>query len=79
MANACSKLGTIKWYDRERKFGFIIPAERKSNEEVFLHWGALEASGVRPERLQRGMQVYYADEAPPRPGDNPQVTHLKLA
>lgn len=34
-------LGTVRWFDPERRFGFINP-DRDEQADVFLHWSALK-------------------------------------
>ncbi len=36
--------GTVKWFDAKKGFGFI---GRKSGEDVFVHFSAIEGEGYR--------------------------------
>ena len=54
-------LGTVKFYDPMRGFGFVVPDEGGS--EVFVHMSVLARSGL--EDLQPGQRVsVWAEEAP---------------
>ena len=54
-------LGTVKFYDPVRGFGFVVPDEGGS--EVFVHMSVLARSGL--EDLQPGQRVsVWAEEAP---------------
>jgi CspA family cold shock protein len=50
--------GTIKFFNDEKGFGFIVPAE--GGKEVFVHKTATNA------RLQEGDEVQYEVEEGPR-------------
>ena len=47
-------VGTVKWYDCKKGFGFIIDP---SGEDVLAHFSAIEGEGFR--RLFDGEQVEY--------------------
>ena len=55
--------GRIKWYDPERRFGFVIPL--LGGEDVFLHHS--EASAIA-ERLQPNVQVIFTPKRNGRKG-----------
>jgi CspA family cold shock protein len=46
-------VGTVKWYNPEKGFGFIAP--QVGGKDVFVHVTALERAGLRP--LQEGQLV----------------------
>ena len=47
--------GTVKWFDREKGYGFIGPDE--GGEDLFVHYSAIEGSGHRS--LEEGERVCY--------------------
>jgi cold shock CspA family protein len=46
-------LGTVKWYNTTKGFGFVMP--EAGNEEVFLHRSILERAGLT--ELEEGTRV----------------------
>lgn len=47
--------GTVKWFNAEKGFGFI--AVEGSNEDVFVHYTAIDAAGFRS--LEEGQKVEF--------------------
>lgn len=47
--------GTVKWFNAEKGFGFI--AVDGGNEDVFVHYSAIESSGFRS--LDEGQAVEF--------------------
>ena len=47
--------GTVKWFNAEKGFGFI--AVDGGNEDVFVHYSAIESSGFRT--LDEGQPVEF--------------------
>ena len=47
--------GTVKWFNAEKRYGFI--AVDGSNDDVFVHYSAIEASGFR--LLEEGQKVEF--------------------
>ncbi|MEL4357580.1 MULTISPECIES: cold-shock protein [unclassified Luteococcus] len=47
--------GTVKWFNAEKGFGFI--AVDGANEDVFVHYSAIESSGFRS--LDEGQAVEF--------------------
>ena len=37
-------VGTVKWFNAEKGFGFIAP---ESGEDVFVHFSAIQSAGYR--------------------------------
>ena len=37
--------GTVKWFNAEKGFGFIAPAD--GSDDVFVHYSEIQGSGVR--------------------------------
>jgi CspA family cold shock protein len=54
-------LGTVKWFDPERGYGFIA---QEDGEEVFVHLTGIIAAGEK--KLQEGQPVEYEVEHTPR-------------
>lgn len=46
--------GTVKWFDSEKGFGFIVTEEGK---DLFVHYSAINASGHKT--LVEGQNVNY--------------------
>jgi CspA family cold shock protein len=47
--------GTVKWFNQEKGYGFIIPDE--GGEDLFVHYSAIAGSGFRS--LEEGEKVSY--------------------
>ena len=56
LANAVDMMGTVKWYNPTKGFGFISPAD--GGKDVFVHATALERAGMQP--LADGQSVRMA-------------------
>jgi CspA family cold shock protein len=50
--------GTVKWFNADKGYGFITPAE--GGDEVFVHFSAITAEGYRS--LNEGAKVEYEVE-----------------
>jgi CspA family cold shock protein len=48
-------LGTVKWFNPDKGFGFIAPDD--GNADVFVHYSAIETSGYRS--LEENQKVEY--------------------
>jgi CspA family cold shock protein len=48
-------LGTVKWFNAQKGFGFIQPAD--GGKDVFVHISAVERAGLPP--LQEGQKVRF--------------------
>lgn len=49
------KLGTVKWFDPEKGFGFI---EVEGEDDVFVHHSAIKENGPR-KSLDQGQSVQF--------------------
>jgi CspA family cold shock protein len=47
-------IGTVKWFNADKGYGFIAPAE---GEDVFVHFSAIQMSGYRA--LEEGQVVEF--------------------
>lgn len=48
-------IGTVKWFNAEKGFGFITPDD--GTQDVFAHYSAIEAKGYRT--LEEGQRVEF--------------------
>jgi CspA family cold shock protein len=46
-------LGTVKWFNAEKGYGFITVDE--SGDDIFVHWSAIQLDGFRA--LEEGQRV----------------------
>ena len=67
-------IGTVKWFNNVKGFGFIQPQE--GGKDVFVHISAVERSGLRG--LAEGQKVSYEIQADRRTGKE-AATNLKIA
>jgi len=49
------ELGTVKWFNGSKGFGFI---ERDAGEDVFVHYTAIQGDGYR--NLEEGQRVEFS-------------------
>lgn len=57
-------IGTVKWFNAQKGFGFIQPEE--GGADVFVHISAVEKSGMRT--LNEGQKVSYEIQNDPKKG-----------
>ncbi|MBX2833654.1 MAG: cold-shock protein [Micavibrio sp.] len=50
-----SQTGTVKWFNPEKGFGFIVPEE--GGQDVFVHISAVQAAGMNT--LNEGQKVSF--------------------
>ncbi|MDF2867940.1 MAG: cspC [Gammaproteobacteria bacterium] len=48
------EIGTVKWFNNDKGFGFI---QREQGEDVFVHFRAIKVEGYRS--LQEGQRVEF--------------------
>lgn len=65
--------GKVKFFDKERGFGFVTPD--LGGRDVFVHVSAVQRAGV--PHLDEGMPISYAVEDDTR-GRGPQAINLQL-
>lgn len=63
------KIGTVKWFNSEKGFGFIEVAGEK---DVFVHYTAIQGNAGR-KNLEEGEQVQFDVENGPK---GPQATNV---
>jgi cold shock CspA family protein len=69
--------GYVKWYDEERKFGFIVDSE--TGKDVFLHWRCVKKCKLRAIDLPEESHVKFASRPPTQDGHyRDEVTELVL-
>ena len=66
--------GTVKWYNDQKGYGFIQPAD--GGKDVFVHATAVERSGLRG--LSEGQKVTYELQTDRRTGKTSAV-NLRVA
>jgi len=59
--SAMSKVGTVKWFNATKGYGFIAQDE---GEDVFVHYSAIQSSGYK--ELREGQRVQYDIDNDPR-------------
>lgn len=48
-------IGTVKWFDRKKGYGFITPED--GSKDAFVHISAVERAGL--DELREGQRVEY--------------------
>ena len=61
--------GTVKWFNAEKGYGFI--AVDGSNDDVFVHYSAIDAAGFRS--LEEGQKVEFEITQGPK---GPQASNI---
>ena len=64
------QIGKVKFFDKERGFGFVTPEE--GGRDVFVHISAVERAGL--STLREGQKVAYETET----GRNGKVAAINL-
>jgi len=54
MNNPTKSVGTVKWFDQKKSFGFII---NESGEDVMVYYTAIQMDGYKT--LKEGQQVEF--------------------
>jgi CspA family cold shock protein len=63
-------IGTVKWFDEAKGFGFIAPED--GSQDVFVHYSSIQGDGFRT--LAEGQKVEYNSKIGPK---GPQATTVK--
>lgn len=58
--------GVVRWFDRERRFGFVIPDD--GDEDVFLYWRELQRHGISEKDVLPEQRVKFTTRPPDKPG-----------
>mmetsp|Transcript_20432 Transcript_20432/g.33131 ORF Transcript_20432/g.33131 Transcript_20432/m.33131 type:complete len:119 (+) Transcript_20432:65-421(+) len=64
MSEEAAMIGNVKWFNTEKGFGFITPAD--GGDDVFVHQTAIHAEGFRS--LAEGESVEYTTVLDPNTG-----------
>lgn len=67
------RIGTVKWFNREKGYGFIIPDFSTGGDEVFVHYTAIQADGYR-NLYENDRVTYDLVDA----GKGPQAQNVRL-
>jgi Cold shock proteins len=51
-------LGTVKWFNNAKGYGFIVPEH--GGQDLFVHYSAIEMDGYRT--LKAGQEVAYEEK-----------------
>ncbi|PSM43211.1 cold-shock protein [Streptomyces dioscori] len=65
-------LGTVKWFNAEKGFGFIAPDE--GGDDIFVHHSAIDSDGFRS--LEENQKVEYTASQGPKGLQADQVRAL---
>jgi len=57
-------IGTVKWFNAQKGFGFIQP--EGGGPDVFVHISAVERAGIG--MLQEGQRISYEEQRDPKRG-----------
>ncbi|WMC09348.1 cold-shock protein [Oceanimonas pelagia] len=63
--------GTVKWFNEEKGFGFITPAD--GGKDLFAHFSAIVGDGFKT--LSEGQQVSYTAT---QGAKGPQASEIKV-
>lgn len=57
-------LGTVKWFNKEKGYGFI--AQEDGGDDVFVHWSAIQMNGYK-ELLENQKVEFDVTQGPKGP------------
>jgi CspA family cold shock protein len=52
-------IGTVKWFNNAKGYGFIVP--ENGGDDLFVHYSSIEMEGYRT--LKAGQEVSYDEQA----------------
>jgi cold shock protein len=64
-------LGTVKWFNAEKGYGFITPED--GSKDLFVHFSGIEGDGYKS--LNEGQKVEYQ---PTQGQKGPQATQVRV-
>ena len=70
--------GTVKWFDRQRRFGFIYFDDVGDSDQAFLPWTVVQESNISERALKPEVRVRFTWKASRLVGGNPEVTRIVL-
>jgi CspA family cold shock protein len=65
------EIGTVKWFNSDKGYGFIA---REHGEDVFVHFSAIKSEGYRT--LKEGQRVEFEVKQGPK---GPQAENVTIA
>lgn len=67
--------GTVKWFNEEKGFGFIM--DEMSGNDIFVHFSAIITDGFKT--LHDGQKVTFDIEADPRDASKMRAVNVYMA
>lgn len=66
------QIGTVKWFNESKGFGFISPQD--GSADVFVHYSVIQSAGFKT--LSEGQMVEFESEKGPK---GMQATQVRIA